>query len=200
MFTGIIETLGQVLRIEREGSNIHFNIACAFLNELKVDQSVAHNGVCLTVTQIHDDHYTVTAIEETIRLSNLSLLREGDDINLERAVKFEQRMDGHLVQGHVDGTAEVSYIEIKNGSHEFTFTHSPHKKFIHIDKGSVCINGVSLTLINPQRTSFKVAIIPFTFQHTNFKTLKVGDRVNIEYDLIGKYIIERLDQIKNHEH
>jgi riboflavin synthase len=193
MFTGIIETLGQVVRIDSEGSNKTFKIKSSLRPELKVDQSVAHNGVCLTVTHFFTDYYFVTAIEETLSKTNLGKLKPGDSVNLERCLQFNGRIDGHLVQGHVDQTGKCVSIEKKEGSWVFTFSYDAASGNVTVEKGSVCVNGVSLTVINSEKGHFSVAIIPYTFEHTTFKSIKKGDLVNIEFDILGKYIA-RLNQ------
>ena len=188
MFTGIIETLGIVKNIRTEGTNKHFTLTAPFVQELKIDQSLAHNGVCLTVVAIENDTYTVTAIDETLQKTNLSFLRENDTVNLERCMPASGRFDGHIVQGHVDQTAVCKSIEDQNGSWLFTFEYDAAQGNITVEKGSVCVNGISLTVVNSKANSFSVAIIPYTFEHTNLHTLKVGDTVNLEFDIIGKYI------------
>jgi len=190
MFTGIIEDLGQIVSIEKEGNNIHFSVKSALTKELKIDQSVSHNGVCLTVININDDVYTVTAIKETLAKTNLGDLTIGSLVNLERAMAANSRFDGHIVQGHVDQTGICKSIKEENGSWMFTITHEA-KDHITVEKGSVTINGVSLTVVNSKQNQFSVCIIPYTFEHTSFKTLKPGDTVNLEFDIIGKYV-ERL--------
>ncbi len=188
MFTGIIESMGLVSRIEKEGTNVHFTISSAISSELKIDQSLAHNGVCLTVVAVGNSAHTVTAVEETLLRSNLGDLAAGDAVNLERAMRSDGRLDGHLVQGHVDTTGVCTGVEELEGSWYFHFAYEPHPDHLLVDKGSVCINGVSLTVVNPTDHSFSVAIIPYTFEHTNFKTMTAGSRVNLEFDIIGKYI------------
>lgn len=188
MFTGIIETLGTVKNIRTEGTNKHFTLTAPFVPELKIDQSVAHNGVCLTVVAIENDTYTVTAIDETLQKTNLTFLRENATVNLERCMPATGRFDGHIVQGHVDQTAVCKSIEDQNGSWLFTFEYDATQGNITVEKGSVCVNGISLTVVNSKANSFSVAIIPYTFEHTNLHTLKVGDTVNLEFDIIGKYI------------
>lgn len=194
MFSGIVEEAGRVVRVDRDGGNIHLTVATSFADELKIDQSVAHNGVCLTVVVLPGDGtYTVTAIEETLRRSNLGLLREGDRVNLERCMVMNGRLDGHIVQGHVDCTAECVDIEEVDGSRYFRFRYqvSPElvrKGYVTVEKGSVCVNGVSLTVCDSEADTFRVAIIPYTFEHTNFGDIRVGSKVNIEFDIIGKYI------------
>ena len=187
MFTGIIEQLGEVVALKKEGKNMHLSLKSVITNELKIDQSIAHNGVCLTVVDIKDDVYIVTAINETLKKSNLSLLQVGSKVNLERSMKIGERIDGHMVQGHVDQTAICTDIEEEEGSYRLTFKHEKSDN-ITVEKGSICINGVSLTVVNSKDTSFSVAIIPYTFEHTNFHTFKIGTVVNIEFDILGKYI------------
>ncbi len=188
MFTGIIESMGKVRAIAKNGTNLTFSIESSFLLELKIDQSVAHNGVCLTVDGIFDSYYTVTAIKETLEKTNLGSLKEGDSINLERCLKVGDRLDGHIVQGHVDSTALVTDIITQNGSWEYYFEYTPGE-FITVSKGSICVNGVSLTVVNSSNGKFSVAIIPYTHEHTNFHQLKKGDSVNLEFDIVGKYIL-----------
>lgn len=187
MFTGIIEELAEVVALEQEGSNLHISCKSQISNALKIDQSVAHNGVCLTVVDVKNNIHSVTAIKETLDKSNLGLLEIGSKINLERCLKIDGRLDGHMVQGHVDLTGKCKKIKEENGSYLFTFEHKDSNN-ITVEKGSVCVNGVSLTVVNSKETAFSVAIIPYTFEHTNFKDLKVGDLVNIEFDILGKYI------------
>jgi riboflavin synthase len=193
MFTGIIEALGTVKKIETEGTNIHFTIESPISKELKIDQSIAHNGVCLTVVELADDTHVVTAIDETMQRSSLGHLRENSVVNLERAMRANARLDGHFVQGHVDKTGVCTKIEDQNGSWIFSFEYEISPEHLLVDKGSICINGTSLTVVNPIEkgnniTEFSVAIIPYTFDNTYFKELKVGERVNLEFDIIGKYI------------
>ncbi len=190
MFTGIIETLGSVAQIEQDGSNYHFTIKSAFSSELKIDQSVSHNGVCLTITSQSDNEHTVTAIDETIQKTNLKYWKVGDVINLERAMLLGDRLDGHIVQGHVDSIAQCTNIIEKDGSTEFTFSYPNQFENLVIEKGSICINGISLTAFNCIDNSVTVAIIPYTIEHTNLKQIQVSDFVNIEYDIVGKYIIK----------
>ncbi len=187
MFTGIIETTGTVIKINKEGNNLRLSIQCSFTNELKVDQSVSHNGVCLTVVSIHGNEYEVITIDETLKRTNLSLLKEGDEINLERCTKVGDRLDGHIVQGHVDTVAIVVNIVSQNGSWLMYFNYHKQEN-VTVEKGSICVNGISLTVIESGDDNFSVAIIPYTYEHTNFKKLKAGDLVNIEFDIIGKYI------------
>ena len=188
MFTGIIETMGIVEEIRLNGSNKEFTISSAISNELKVDQSLAHNGVCLTVTALENGKHNVTAIDETLLRSNLGALKIGESINVERAMSGLSRFDGHLVQGHVDTVGVVKSVLDKDGSWIFTFNYPEENKHLLVDKGSVCINGVSLTVNNPTHNTFQVAIIPYTFEHTTFNHLNPGDPVNLEFDILGKYI------------
>jgi len=188
MFTGIVEEIGIVERLESEGSNLNLFIKSKMTPELKIDQSVAHNGVCLTVVEIKDGVYKVSAIKETLDKTNLGKLREGGLINLERAMKLGDRLDGHLVQGHVDQVAVCSEIKDNNGSWYFTFTYDQSPGNITIEKGSITVNGVSLTVVNSKENSFSVAIIPYTYDHTNFRNINLGDTVNLEFDLVGKYL------------
>ena len=187
MFTGIIEQLAEVVVLKKEGGNLHISLKSTITSELKIDQSMAHNGVCLTVVGIEGDNYTVTAIKETLEKSNLGLLEVGSKVNLERCLQMGGRLDGHMVQGHVDQRAKCTEIKEENGSHLFTFEHKQSDN-ITVEKGSVCVNGVSLTIVNSNGTSFSVAIIPYTFEHTNFQNIAIGDTVNIEFDILGKYI------------
>jgi riboflavin synthase len=186
MFTGIIEALARVEKIERENSNVHFTFSCPFTHELKIDQSVAHNGCCLTVVAINADQYTVTAIDETLLRTNLGLLQTGDLVNLERCTKVGSRLDGHIVQGHVDATAACVAINDFDGSTEFVFEYDYDE--VTVSKGSVTVNGVSLTVVQSEEKKFSVHIIPFTLEHTNFSALKVGAKVNVEFDIVGKYV------------
>lgn len=188
MFTGIIETLAKIEKIVKEGDNVHFTLSSSLAKEFKIDQSVAHNGVCLTVVACDENTYTVTAILETLNRTNLSDWKVGDEVNLERAMIAQARMDGHIVQGHVDTIATVHSIEDANGSWVFTFAYPIENQHLLVDKGSVCVNGTSLTVVSPKKNLFSVAIIPYTFENTIFKQLKVGDKANIEFDIIGKYI------------
>ena len=187
MFTGIIEQLAEVVALKKEGSNLHISLKSTIASELKIDQSMAHNGVCLTIVSIDGDNYTVTAIKETLEKSNLGLFQVGSKVNLERCLQMGSRFDGHIVQGHVDQMAICTEIKEENGSHLFTFEHKQSDN-ITVEKGSVCVNGVSLTVVNSKDTSFSVAIIPYTFEHTNFQDIAIGDTVNIEFDILGKYI------------
>ena len=188
MFTGIIETLGVVKNIVKEQENVHLTIKSDITNELKIDQSVAHNGVCLTVVAIDKDEYTVTAIKETLDKTNIGRLKNTEIVNLERAMKMGDRLDGHIVQGHVDETGVCKNIKDENGSTVYTFQYTSDKNNITIEKGSITVNGVSLTVINSKKDEFSVAIIPYTKEHTTFKTLQVDDLVNLEFDVIGKYV------------
>jgi riboflavin synthase len=198
MFSGIVEETATVVALVKEQENLHLTMKCSFVDELKIDQSVAHNGVCLTVVKIEDGTYTVTAMKETIERSNLGLLNVGDEVNVERSMMMNGRLDGHIVQGHVDQTAECIAIDDAEGSWYFTFKYTFDKEmarrgYLTVDKGSVTVNGVSLTVCNPTDDTFQVAIIPYTYEHTNFHAFKVGSRVNIEFDIIGKYI-SRINQ------
>lgn len=186
MFTGIIEDLGEIKNIEKEGSNIHFSLSCSFVNELKIDQSLAHNGVCLTVVNIDKNEYTVTAIDETLIKTDLGGWNIGDKVNLERCMPANGRFDGHIVQGHVDNTGKCISIEEKDGSWVFTFQYKSDD--ITVEKGSITVNGASLTVVNSKDDQFSVHIIPYTYEHTQFHALKVGDTVNLEFDILGKYI------------
>ena len=188
MFTGIIETLGTVKNIVKEQENVHLTIESSITKELKVDQSVAHNGVCLTVVNINNDEYTVTAIKETLDKTNIGNLKTSAIVNLERAMKLGDRLDGHIVQGHVDETGVCKNIKDENGSTVYTFEYTSDKNNVTIEKGSITINGVSLTVVNSTKSGFSVAIIPYTWENTTFKTLQVGDTVNLEFDVIGKYV------------
>lgn len=188
MFTGIIESLGRVQHIRKEGSNVHFTIASPISGALKIDQSVAHDGVCLTVVALSEGAHTVTAVEETLRRSNLGQWETGSLVNLERAMLANSRLDGHMVQGHVDATAACLSVDERDGSWYFRFRYKPTEEHLLVDKGSVCINGVSLTVVEPADDTFSVAIIPYTWENTNFKTIRPGDAVNMEFDIIGKYI------------
>ena len=188
MFTGIIEDLGKVVKITVEGSNKHFTVQSKISKELKIDQSLAHNGVCLTVVNIQDDTYTVTAIKETLERSNLGDLQLEGSVNLERAMLNNSRLDGHIVQGHVDTTGICTMVKELDGSWYYTFKYKLSPDHLLVDKGSICINGVSLTVVNPIADQFSVAIIPYTHEHTTFRTLKEGDSINLEFDILGKYI------------
>lgn len=188
MFTGIVETLGVITKIEKDQENLHLSLTSSITNELKIDQSVSHNGICLTVTAIEGNEYKVTAIKETIQKTNIGSWNVSDAVNLERAMKLGDRLDGHLVQGHIDQTAVCTSIESAQGSTYFTFEYDKSLGNITIEKGSITVNGVSLTVVNSGINTFSVAIIPYTFEHTNFKNIKVRDLVNLEFDVIGKYI------------
>lgn len=188
MFTGIVESMGQVVSIETQGTNVTFRLRAAMAPELKVDQSLSHNGVCLTVTAIEGDTYTVTAVEETLIKTNLGTVRRGDKLNLERCMPANGRFDGHIVQGHVDQTGRCKAIQAREGSWLYDFEFDASIGNIVVEKGSICINGVSLTVFDAKPDSFRVTIIPYTYDHTNFHTLKVGDTVNLEFDILGKYI------------
>ena len=193
MFSGIVEEFATVVAIEKELENVHFTLTCSFVDELKIDQSVAHNGVCLTVVKIFDGKYVVTAMKETLDRSNLGLLKVGDKVNVERSMMMNGRLDGHIVQGHVDQTAECVAKIDQQGSYTFRFQYLFDKEiakkgYMTVDKGSVTVNGVSLTVCNSQDDSFEVNIIPYTYDNTNFHTIEVGTKVNLEFDIIGKYI------------
>lgn len=186
MFSGIVEATAKVVDLKKEKGNLHLTLACPFTNELKIDQSISHNGVCLTVVNIDGDNYTVTAIAETLNKSNLGLLAKGDEVNVERSMRPDALLDGHIVQGHVDTTAKCTAVEEADGSWYYTFEYGGDD--ITVEKGSISVNGVSLTVCNSQENAFQVAIIPYTYEHTNFHTFKKGSIVNIEFDIIGKYI------------
>lgn len=189
MFSGIVEGIGQVHALQQEAGNLHLTLACGFAHELHIDQSLSHNGVCLTVVDLPaEGHYTVTAIAETLEKSNLGDLKSGDLVNLERSLKLDARLDGHIVQGHVDTTARCTQVREADGSYYFKFDYQPAPGRLTVEKGSITVNGVSLTVVNSRQDSFEVAIIPYTFENTNFKTIAVGTRVNIEFDVVGKYI------------
>lgn len=192
MFTGIIEEIGSVKAISREAGNIHFTIAAKMTKELKVDQSIAHNGCCLTVVAIHDECYQVTAIQETLDKTNLNHWEIGTKVNLERCLVMNGRLDGHIVQGHVDTVATCTHFEEQNGSWKYTFQYKDEQ--LTVEKGSVTINGTSLTVVDSQEKGFSVCIIPYTFENTNFKNLKTGDIVNLEFDIIGKYVAKWMQQ------
>ena len=193
MFSGIVEECAVLVAMVKDQENVHFTFVCSFTNELKIDQSVSHNGVCLTVVSIDGDRYTVTAMKETLERSNLGLLKVGDEVNVERSMMMNGRLDGHIVQGHVDQTACCVAVDDAEGSYYFTFEYAynpemARRGYLTVDKGSVTVNGVSLTVCNPTDNSFQVAIIPYTFENTNFHAIKVGMVVNLEFDIIGKYI------------
>jgi len=195
MFTGIIEEVGKVAHIEQEGSNYHFQINANFAKELKVDQSVAHNGVCLTVVDCNENSYKVTAIKETLDKTNLGNWKTGTPVNLERGMRLNAHLDGHIVQGHVDQTATCTEVKVEDGSWVFSFSYNPTQQNVTIEKGSITINGVSLTVVDSEINHFSVAIIPFTYKHTNFNHIQKGDVVNLEFDVIGKYV-KRLMQVQ----
>lgn len=188
MFTGIIETLGTVKSLEKDHGNLHITIESSISSLLKIDQSVAHNGVCLTVVVLSENTHTVTAIEETLLKTNLGTLKEGDYTNLERCMQLNGRLDGHIVQGHVDQIATCTNLVEHDGSWEYTFEYDASLSNVTVEKGSICVNGISLTVVNSKHNSFSVAIIPYTFEHTNLKQVKPGDTVNLEFDIIGKYV------------
>ena len=197
MFSGIVEEFATVVAIEKELENVHFTLTCSFVDELKIDQSVAHNGVCLTVVKIFDGKYVVTAMKETLDRSNLGLLKVGDKVNVERSMMMNGRLDGHIVQGHVDQTAECVAKIDQQGSYTFRFQYlfdreMAKKGYMTVDKGSVTVNGVSLTVCNSQDDSFEVNIIPYTYDNTNFHTIEVGTKVNLEFDIIGKYLAKMM--------
>jgi len=196
MFTGIIESIGIIEKTEKEGENLHITVKSDLARELKIDQSVAHNGVCLTVVHKTTQSYSVTAIQETLDKTNIGLLKDGDAVNLERAMKLGDRLDGHIVQGHVDQTGTCTSIEHKDGSWVFSFNYDASLNNITIEKGSITVNGVSLTVVNSNINSFSVAIIPYTYKHTTFGLLKVGDTINLEFDVIGKYV-KRLNELRD---
>lgn len=198
MFSGIVEATAKVLALDKDGSNLHITMSCPFANELGVDQSIAHNGVCLTVTSHTNDSYTVTAIKETLDRSNLGLLKVGDEVNVERCMVMNGRLDGHIVQGHVDTTAECISKTWADGSWVFTFAYNVTKEmalkgYVTVEKGSVSVNGTSLTVCDSQKDRFTVCIIPYTYDHTNFHCIEVGTKVNLEFDIIGKYLSRMQD-------
>lgn len=188
MFTGIIETLGEVTKIEKEGTNVHYTVESQIGHELKIDQSVAHNGVCLTVVKVEGDQHTVTAIDETLKKTSLGEWKEGSKVNIERCMVANGRFDGHVVQGHVDQIGTVENIQEEAGSWLYDFSYDPNQGNVTVEKGSITINGTSLTCFDSQEGRFRVAIIPYTYEHTSFHQLKVGDTVNLEFDIIGKYV------------
>ena len=199
MFSGIVEEFATVTKLVREQGNLHLTLTCSFVNELKIDQSVSHNGVCLTVVDITGNEYTITAMRETLERSNIGVLEVGDKVNVERSMMMNGRLDGHIVQGHVDETAECVDVKDADGSWYYTFRYKRDaemaaKGYLTVDKGSVTVNGVSLTVCEPTDDSFKVAIIPYTYENTNFHTIKVGTKVNIEFDIIGKYIARMINK------
>jgi riboflavin synthase len=196
MFSGIVEEAAVVEKLEKEKDNLHITMKCSFTNELKIDQSISHNGVCLTVVKKGKETYTVTAIKETLDKTNLGLLKDGDKVNLERSTRLDGRLDGHMVQGHVDQTAVCTEVKEAGGSWYYTFSYEPAQEdYITVEKGSVSVNGVSLTVVNSQTNSFQVAIIPFTWEVTNFHDIKKGTVVNIEFDILGKYIAKIVRQV-----
>lgn len=197
MFSGIVEGIGIVKAVRTEGGNKHFTVACPFVGELKIDQSVAHNGVCLTVVELTEDIYTVTAIAETLLKSNLGLLEVGDEVNLERSMRPDALLDGHIVQGHVDQTARCVSVTEADGSWYYGFEYAPKGGNVTVEKGSVSVNGVSLTVVDSREGGFRVAIIPYTHEHTNFHAFRVGTVVNIEFDIIGKYIAKLMHSYGN---
>lgn len=192
MFTGIIETLGKVTDLQKDKGNLHIKISSSFSSELKIDQSVAHNGVCLTVVDIQDDCHTVTAVEETLTKTSLSQLQLGSLVNLERCMQMNGRLDGHIVQGHVDQVATCTNVRDLEGSWVYSFRYDPEIGNVTVEKGSICVNGVSLTVVDSDTSAFSVAIIPYTHEHTNFKAIQPGDLVNLEFDIIGKYVARLL--------
>jgi riboflavin synthase len=193
MFSGIVEEAAPVVKLVKEKDNLHITMKCSFTRELKIDQSISHNGVCLTVVKKKGNEYTVTAIRETLEKSNLGLMKEGDKVNLERSAKLDGRLDGHMVQGHVDQTAKCTEVKEAGGSWYYTFKYEPlQDDYLTVEKGSVSVNGVSLTVVNSKQKSFQVAIIPFTYEVTNFHQIKKGTVVNIEFDILGKYIAKIL--------
>ena len=194
MFTGIIEGLGEIVKIEKEGENVHFSVKSDITNELKIDQSLAHNGVCLTVVGIQDSVYVVTAIKETLEKSSIGDLVVGSKVNLERAMLANGRFDGHVVQGHVDQTATCKSVEEQDGSWMFTFEYDSKNGNVPVEKGSITVNGVSLTVVNSLDNQFSVCIIPYTKEHTTFNTLKAGDNINLEFDIVGKYVARLLQK------
>lgn len=202
MFSGIVESIARVVAIEHDRDNIHFTFSCPFAGELHIDQSVAHNGVCLTVVSREGDTYVVTAMNETLRRSNLGLLKVGDEVNVERSMSMNGRLDGHIVQGHVDDTAECTGVQEDGGSYIYTFRHSSSPEMVRrgyftVDKGSVTVNGVSLTVCDPTAETFQVCIIPYTYEHTNFHAIFPGTKVNIEFDILGKYISRMQELLRN---
>ncbi len=194
MFTGIIEELGEVTNLKTEKENLHITVKSTLSSELKIDQSLAHNGVCLTVIELNENSHTVTAIKETLDKSNIGKLKAGDKVNLERAMRLGARLDGHIVQGHVDQIGTCTAIKEADGSWFFTFTYKSHLNNITIEKGSITINGISLTVVDSNDNGFSVAIIPYTYENTNFHQFKVGDLVNLEFDVIGKYVAKLLNK------
>lgn len=194
MFTGIIETLGKITDLRTEQGNLHITVESAISNELKIDQSVAHNGVCLTVVAVVDGKHTVTAIEETLNKTSLGHLKTGEPVNLERCMQMNARLDGHIVQGHVDQAATCTQFNELDGSWEYMFEYDASIGNVTVEKGSICVNGISLTVVNSQANSFSVAIIPYTFEHTNLHNVRVGSVVNLEFDIIGKYVARLMNR------
>lgn len=194
MFTGIIETLGRITDLRADQGNLHITVESVISNELKIDQSVAHNGVCLTVVAVADGKHTVTAIEETLKKTSLGHLKTGEPVNLERCMQMNARLDGHIVQGHVDQTAVCTQFKTLDGSWEYTFEYDAATGNVTVEKGSICVNGISLTVVNSQANSFSVAIIPYTFEHTNLHNVNVGSVVNLEFDIIGKYVARLMNR------
>jgi len=193
MFTGIVETIGKVSDVKRTGGNLDITISSPISHELKIDQSVSHNGVCLTVVEVSGDTHRITAIDETLTKTNLGTLKAGDEINLERCMKIGDRLDGHIVQGHVDQTGECLLVESQNGSWVFQFKYVPTKENLVVEKGSICINGISLTAFEAKENTFKVAIIPYTYENTNIKQVAKGALINLEFDVIGKYVARMME-------
>lgn len=194
MFSGIVEETAKVVKLEKEGTNLHIWLNCSFVKELKVDQSVAHNGVCLTVVEVNEDNYKVTAVEETLKKTNLGLLKIGDEVNVERSLRPNSLLDGHLVQGHIDQTAICTDVREVDGSWYYSFEYDPNTGNITVEKGSIAVNGVSLTVVNSRKGGFDVAIIPYTYKVTNFHNIQKGSVVNLEFDIIGKYIQKIVQQ------
>ncbi|TKC08261.1 riboflavin synthase [Pedobacter polaris] len=194
MFTGIIETLGEVENIVTEGTNVHFTVNSSICADLKIDQSVAHNGVCLTIVALNDNSHTVTAIQETLNKTSLGNLKIGSKVNLERCMQMNARLDGHIVQGHVDQIAKCILVNELDGSWEYRFKYDSNLGNVTVEKGSICVNGISLTVVNSQKDEFSVFIIPYTFEHTNLHEVKVGDTVNLEFDIIGKYVARLMNK------
>jgi len=194
MFTGIVETLGKITNLRTDQGNLHITVESAISNELKIDQSVAHNGVCLTVVAVADGKHTVTAIEETLNKTSLGHLKTGEPVNLERCMQMNARLDGHIVQGHVDQIATCTQFKELDGSWEYTFEYDASIGNVTVEKGSICVNGISLTVVNSQANSFSVAIIPYTFEHTNLHNVRVGSVVNLEFDIIGKYVARLMNR------
>ena len=187
MFTGIVEDMAKIVAIEKDKTNVHFRLTCSFVEELKIDQSLSHNGACLTVVALENSNYVVTAIDETLQKTNLGNLEIGDWVNVERCIRINDRLDGHMVQGHVDQLGKIDKIEDENGSFKIYISYDS-QEFITVKKGSICVNGVSLTVVDSEDGKFSVAIIPYTWEHTNFHQLKAGDAVNLEFDILGKYV------------